>query len=188
MYKTKSSSQQHKYEVLNQHNRHHHNIRLHITRRRLVSTNRCGTIMRPSWEYCGRVACCLAVMVLWTVIDNKNDGFDESVLAPSWCASVVVVSWIVSWDRGERVAGRFAMTVSWTAFENKRQIPRNRRGTLEVWKWFGCIMDGAIGRHAGYPSPEMGPPSFTTKTTTQHLLKSPTMNKENRPQPASHTS
>ena len=72
------------------------------------------------------------------------DGFvnKTTVLTqPSWCASIVVVSWIVSQDHHERVAGRYATTVLCTVFDNKTmdptKLPWQRRGVEMVWLHHG---------------------------------------------------
>ena len=61
-----------------------------VTRRKLVSTNRYGTIVRPLGECCGRVVGCLATMVLWTVFDNKTTVMTK----PSWHRHGDEASWL----------------------------------------------------------------------------------------------
>ena len=60
--------------------------------------------------------------------------FVETAVTLSWRGSVVDASWMASWHRGGRPAGRLATTVSWTVFDNKMTVCGNRRGTIVAWK------------------------------------------------------
>ena len=60
--------------------------------------------------------------------------FVDTVVALSWCGSVVDASWMASWHRRGRATGRLATTVLWTVFDNKTTVRGNRRGTIVAWK------------------------------------------------------
>ena len=73
--------------------------------------------------------------------------FVETVVALSWRGSVVDASWMVSWHRHGRAAGRLAKTVSWTVFDNKTAVRGNRRSTIVAWKcrgWCGGTVVGVL--------------------------------------------
>ena len=70
--------------------------------------------------------------------------FVDTVVALSWHGSVVDASWMASWHRRGRPAGRLATTVSWTIFDNKTTVRGNRRDAIGVWKCRGCIVDGVV--------------------------------------------
>ena len=75
------------------------------TRRKLVSTNRRGTVVRPSWECRGRVPDRLATTVSWTVFDNKTTvrGHRRGAIVVWKCRGcivdgVVAPSWACCWS------------------------------------------------------------------------------------------
>ena len=86
------------------------------TRRKLVSTNRRGTVMRPSWE-CRRSVVGGFLIALPRRFRGRfltiKRRFVETVVALSWRGSGVDASWTASWHRRGRAAGRLATTVSW---------------------------------------------------------------------------
>ena len=135
-----------------------------VTRRKLVSTNRRRTIVRPSWECRGRVVGRLATTVSWTVFDNKT----TVSWKPSWHYRVVDASRMVSWHRRGRVAGCPAMTVLW----KPSWYPNvHNRGHCR-WTVVGghAIFPNARGQQAhscrrpcNFVSPRPNTPSFPAK-------------------------
>ena len=107
------------------------------TRRKLVSTNRRGTVVRPSWEcrrsVMGGFLVTLPRRFCGRFLTTKRQ-FVETVVTLSWCGSVVDASWMASWHRRGRPAGRIATMVSRTVFDNKMTVLGNRRGTIMAWK------------------------------------------------------
>ena len=70
------------------------------TRRKLISTNRRGTVVRPSWECRGSVIGGFLIALPrrfcgWFLTIKRR--FVETVVALSWRGSVVDASWMASW-------------------------------------------------------------------------------------------